>query len=128
MLLYKMSELRSGGTGELVRYTGMRVRPTVEEAAHVVDDGSGVPWGAVEWLNFGNVLLRLGSLVFAVCWRRNRSDRNRCLALAFLMLCIPRVSAMNSTRPDGDGTHAHQTALAAPPTPAPPLRRCWPWQ
>jgi len=73
-------ELRSGSTGKLVRYTGKRVRQTVEEAAHVVGDGSGVPWDAVEWLNFGNVLLRLGSLVFAVCWRRNRSDRNRCLA------------------------------------------------
>eukprot|EP00900_Chrysochromulina_parva_P021048 jgi/Chrpa1/3577/Chrysochromulina_OHIO_Genome00015882-RA len=54
LLLYKTSELRSGGTGKLVRYTGMRVRPTVEEAARVVGDGSGVPWGAVEWLNFGN--------------------------------------------------------------------------
>ena len=42
------SELRSGSTGKLVRYTGKRVRPTVEEAAHVVGDGSGVPWDTVE--------------------------------------------------------------------------------
>mgnify|MGYP000880832583 FL=1 len=110
-------ELRSGSTGKLVRYIGKRVRPTVEETAHVFGDGSGVPWGAVEWLNFGNVLLRLGSLVFAVCWRQKGSDRNRCLGLAFLMLCIPRVSAMDSTRPDGDGA---ETASAAPPPPPSP--------
>eukprot|EP00900_Chrysochromulina_parva_P012419 jgi/Chrpa1/21178/Chrysochromulina_OHIO_Genome00026961-RA len=110
-------ELSSGSTGKLVRYIGKRVRPTVEETAHVFGDSSGVPWGAVEWLNFGNVLLRLGSLVFAVCWRQKGSDRNRCLGLAFLMLCIPRVSAMDSTRPDGDGA---ETASAAPPPPPPP--------
>eukprot|EP00900_Chrysochromulina_parva_P021478 jgi/Chrpa1/3964/Chrysochromulina_OHIO_Genome00012863-RA len=59
LLLYKTSELRSGSTGKLVRYIGKRVRPTVEEAAHVVGDGSGVPWDAMEWLDFGNVLLWL---------------------------------------------------------------------
>jgi hypothetical protein len=42
LLLYKTSELRSGSTGKLVRYIGKRARPTVEEAAHVVGDGSGV--------------------------------------------------------------------------------------
>ena len=97
LLLYKTSELRSGSTGKLVRF-----------------------WYALEWLNFGNLLLRLGSLVFVFCWRQKGSDRNQCLGLAFLMLCIPLVSAMDSTRPDGDGTAAHQTASAAPPLPPPP--------
>ena len=112
LLLYNTSEQRSGNTGNLVHY---------EEAVHLVGDGSDVPWDALEWLNFGNVLLRLGSLIVAVCWRQNRpTDRNLCLALAFFMLCIPRVSAMDSTRPDGDGTAAHQTASAAPSMPPPP--------
>jgi hypothetical protein len=112
--LYNTLELRSGSTVK-------RVRSTVEEAAHVVGDSSGVPWDAVEWLNFGNVLLRLGSLVFAVCWRQHRSNRNQCLALAFFMHCVPRVSANDLTRHDGDGTGAqHETASVAPLMPRPP--------
>jgi alpha-tubulin suppressor-like RCC1 family protein len=78
-------------------------------------------WDMYVWLEFGNVLLRLGSLGFAVCWRPKRLGLHVLIGWALLMLFIPHVSAMAPTRADGDGSGAHRVVSVPPPPPPPPL-------
>ena len=56
-------------------------------------------WDMYVWLEFGNVLLRLGSLGFAVRWRPKRLGLHMLIGWAFLVLLLSLIHISEPTRP-----------------------------